>query len=69
MLEEVRAGEGVVEITHEPMPDIGWPQMTMDIPVTRRVDLNGFKAGDKVEFELKKGRDDVYRIVNMKSAP
>ena len=69
VLEAVRAGEGVVAITHEPIPELGWPKMTMELPVTRRVDLAGFKAGDRVEFELKKGRDDVYRIVNMKSAP
>ena len=68
VLEAVRASENVVNITHEPLPALGWPQMTMDLPVTRRVDLGEFKAGDAVEFEVKKGRDNVFRIVKMKPA-
>ena len=35
---------------------------------TRRVDLSNFKEGDKVEFVLKKGRDNRFRITEMKSA-
>ncbi|MCB1503397.1 MAG: copper-binding protein [Hyphomicrobiaceae bacterium] len=54
-----------VNLTHEPMPELGWPSMTMDLPVTGKVDLDGVKAGDKVTFRLKLGRDKVYRIMEM----
>jgi Cu(I)/Ag(I) efflux system protein CusF len=29
----------------------------VDLPVTSKVDLSGVKAGDKVSFKLKLGRD------------
>lgn len=57
-----------VNLTHEPIPDLGWPQMTMDLPVTSGVDLAGIAVGDKVAFKLKLGRDKVYRIMAMDKA-
>lgn len=57
-----------VNITHEPMPDLGWPEMTMDIPVTNKVDLSKTKAGDAVDFTVKLGRDKKYRIIDMAPA-
>lgn len=54
-----------VNVTHAPMPELGWPEMTMDLPVTAKVDLSTVKAGDAVAFRLKLGRDKVYRITEM----
>ncbi len=59
---------GSVNITHPPMPEINWPEMTMDIPVTGTVDLSGFSEGDTVRFTVRRGRDDVFRIVEMTPA-
>lgn len=56
---------GSVNITHPPMPEINWPEMTMDIPVAAMVDLSGFSEGDAVRFTVRRGRDDVFRIVDM----
>jgi Cu(I)/Ag(I) efflux system protein CusF len=56
-----------VNLTHEPMPALNWPKMTMDLPVTSRVDLAAVKPGDHIHFTLKLGRDDVYRIIEMKT--
>ncbi len=39
--------------------------MTMDLLVTKRVDLTPIKAGDKVDFKLKLGRDKTYRIIEI----
>lgn len=50
------------------MPDLGWPTMTMDLFVTKRVDLSGKEAGDKVSFKVKLGRDRQYRIIEMEEA-
>ena len=62
------APNNMVNLTHAPMPELNWPEMTMDLPTTRRVDLSSFNEGDKVEFMLKKGRDNRFRITEMKSA-
>lgn len=57
-----------VNLTHEPLPELGWPTMTMDLPVTSSVDLGTVKPGDKVTFRVKLGRDKAYRIMEMAPA-
>ena len=42
--------------------------MTMDLPVTRSVDLDKIKAGDKVNLTLKLGRDKQYRVIAVEPA-
>ena len=65
VLNAIDPDAGSVNITHPPMPEINWPEMTMDIPVTGTVDLSGFSEGDTVRFTVRRGRDDVFRIVDM----
>ncbi|HBR98726.1 MAG TPA: hypothetical protein DD979_15330 [Gammaproteobacteria bacterium] len=54
-----------VNLTHGPIPALKWMGMRMDLPVTRRVDLSGFQVGDDVQFTVKKGRDNQFRITEM----
>jgi Cu(I)/Ag(I) efflux system protein CusF len=68
MLHSVDVDGRMINITHEAIPSLSWPEMTMDLPVTKRVDLSAFKEGDKVHFTLKKGRDNQFRITSMESA-
>lgn len=68
VLNSVDADKGMVNLTHEPMPALGWPTMTMDLPVTNQVDLSAVKPGDKIDFTLKLGRDKQYRVMDMKPA-
>ena len=68
MLHRIDAGKNLVNISHEAIPALKWPEMTMDLPVTKRVDLSAFKVGDKVHFTLKKGRDNQFRITHMEPA-
>ncbi|MCH9807661.1 MAG: copper-binding protein [Alphaproteobacteria bacterium] len=68
VINSVDADKGMINLTHEPMPDLGWPTMTMDLPVTKRVDLGSVKAGDKVDFKVKLGRDKQYRVTDMEAA-
>lgn len=65
VINSVNAEGGSVNITHPPMPEINWPEMTMDIPVSGTVDLSAFNDGDTVQFTVRRGRDDVFRIVEM----
>lgn len=68
VINSVDAEKGTINITHEPMPELGWPTMTMDMPVTKRVDLGSVKAGDKVDFKVKLGRDKQYRVTEMEAS-
>lgn len=68
VLNAVDQGAASVNITHPPMPEINWPEMTMDVPVSGTVDLSGFSEGDAVRFTVRRGRDDVFRIVAMAPA-
>ena len=54
---------GKINVTHEPVPELGWPKMTMDLPVTRRVDLSKVKSGAHVNIKLKQGRDKQFRVI------
>ena len=51
-----------LNISHQAIPAIGWPAMTMDFPVAPSVDLKSVKAGDHVNFTLEKGADGMYQV-------
>lgn len=55
-------GDGLLNMTHEPIPALGWPDMTMDLPVKPGVDLDGIAKGDEIRFGLGKGVDGMFRI-------
>ena len=59
----IDADARTLNITHEPVKELGWPKMTMDLPVTRRVDLSAVKPGAKVRLRLKQGRDKQFRVM------
>ncbi|WP_169309106.1 copper-binding protein [Desulforhopalus sp. IMCC35007] len=52
----------MVNITHSPIPELNWPEMTMDLAVAKDVDLSVIKVGDKVKFHLMLDDDNVFRI-------
>ena len=68
VINSVDANRGQINVTHEPIPAIGWPKMTMDLPVTKRVDLGAVKPGSSVMIKLKLGRDKQYRVVEIMPA-
>lgn len=68
ILHNVDSKSGMVNVTHEAIPALGWPKMTMDLPVTKRVKLSQFSEGDKVHMTIKKGRDNKFRITKMMKA-
>jgi Cu(I)/Ag(I) efflux system periplasmic protein CusF len=51
-----------VNLSHQPIPDIGWPAMTMDFPVAPSVDLKTIKAGTRVNFTIEQGQGGMYEI-------
>jgi Cu/Ag efflux protein CusF len=56
-------GDGTANITHGPIPEIGWPAMTMDLAVMPDAAMTGdIKPGDAVSLMLIKGDDGMYAI-------
>ncbi len=57
-----------VNLTHQPIPEIGWPTMTMDFAVAPTVDLRAIKAGARVNFSMERGQDGMYQIQSIAPA-
>jgi Cu/Ag efflux protein CusF len=58
----VDAEQRTVNVSHEPIPSIGWPAMTMDFPVAPSVDLSSIQPGSRVSFTLARGANGTYVI-------
>lgn len=61
VLREIRTDENKINMQHDPIPALGWPEMTMDFKVKPEVSFEGLESGDTVEFELEE-EDDGYVI-------
>ena len=62
----VDARRHTVNLTHDPIPVLGWPGMTMDFGVAPSVDLAAVKPGDTVSFTVSKTPDGIYLIDTLK---
>lgn len=67
-LNRIDPSTGRVNITHGPIPSLGWSAMTMDFQVKDKAQLSKLKAGQKVSFELLKGSDGQYLITRITPA-
>jgi Cu/Ag efflux protein CusF len=54
-----------VNLTHEPIPELNWPEMKMDLDVAKDVNLKGLSSGQKIQFHIELGEDKVYRITEI----
>ena len=62
VLNTVEADSRTINITHEPIPELNWPTMTMDFPVASDVDLNGLELDRSLRFRINEGPDGRYQI-------
>lgn len=51
-----------VNISHGPIPEIGWPAMTMDLSLLEGAQVGEVEPGDTVMLMLEKGTDGMYGI-------
>lgn len=51
-----------VNLSHNAIPAIGWPAMTMDFAVALSVDLSALKPGARVNFMMDRSPDGMYVI-------
>jgi Cu/Ag efflux protein CusF len=57
-----------VNVSHGPIPAIGFPSMTMDFAVAPSVDLQAVKPGIRVNFTIEKGEGGMYVIQSIAPA-
>ena len=58
----VDAAAHKVNLSHDPIPKIGWPSMTMDFAVAPSVDLNSVQPGTSIKFDMEQGQGGMYVI-------
>ncbi len=68
VVNSVDAARKRINLSHGPIPAIGWPAMTMDFAVLPSVDLGKVKPGDKIDATLQKGKNDSYEIRSVQPA-
>jgi Cu/Ag efflux protein CusF len=51
-----------INLSHQPIPEIGWPAMTMEFPVAPSIDLKPIKPGTRVNFTIEQQPGGMYEI-------
>jgi Cu(I)/Ag(I) efflux system protein CusF len=51
-----------INLSHQPIPEIGWPAMTMEFPVAPSIDLKAIKPGTRVNFTIEPQPGGMYEI-------
>jgi Cu(I)/Ag(I) efflux system membrane fusion protein len=57
ILKELMPMQNKINMAHDPIPALDWPEMVMDFDLKENLSLKGLNKGDKVEFELEKGEN------------
>lgn len=68
MINSVHAAARKLNVTHDPIPTIGWPSMTMDFAVAPSVDLSAVTPGTRVNFDMEQGQGGMYVIQSIRPA-
>ena len=57
-----------INLSHNAIPSIGWPAMTMEFAAARSVDLRTIKPGARVTFTMQRDGDGMYVIQSVTPA-
>jgi len=68
VLNKIMLDDKKINVTHEAIPDLNWPAMTMDLDVSEGVDLEALSPDDAIQFHIELGGDKVYRITKIMKA-
>lgn len=55
-------------ITHDPVPELGWPAMTMDFVAAPELNLSADMQGKPGDFSMRKNADGMWELVEFKPA-
>ena len=69
LVNTVDAAAHKINLTHQPIPQIGWPTMTMDFSVAPSVDLGTVKPGSQINFSMEQGPGGMYVIQSISARP
>jgi len=64
VIDMVMPGMGMVKLTHQPIPEWDWPEMTMMFVLADNIDIESLSSGMKVSIEIRK-HDDDYEIIEL----
>lgn len=60
--------DGMVNLSHPPIPAIGWPAMTMDFPIDPSVAVSSLIPGRRLKIALGRNADGTYRVLAVDGA-
>lgn len=64
-IDSIDRSAGAIRISHEAVPSIGWPAMTMNFPVQDREALAQLTDGLSVEFSFTEQSDGQYVVTSI----
>lgn len=64
----VNIAQRKIGMRHEPIPELGWPVMTMEFAVAPAVNLQAIQPGARINFTLQKVPDGSYVIQSVQPA-
>jgi len=66
-LEEIDAAAGSVSVTHEPIPELQWPAMTMDFNVAGPEVFAGVAPGSRIRFEFEDRGEGEFAVTRVET--
>ncbi len=69
VINTIEQASRTLNVTHEPIPELNWPTMTMDFPAAKGVKLEGLKPDGKARFRIREGKDGRYEIDAIHPSP
>jgi Cu(I)/Ag(I) efflux system membrane fusion protein len=67
VIHTVDPAQGLLNMSHDPIGELGWPDMRMDFRVREPGLLDGFRSGDRVAFDLVREASGGYAIVSLQA--
>ncbi|BDW98283.1 efflux RND transporter periplasmic adaptor subunit [Maricaulis maris] len=65
VVDGVMASHGMIDLTHDPIPELGWPVMSMSFFALDAVSLDGLSEGDEVSFTLRQNDEGQWRLASI----
>lgn len=69
VINTIETDSRTLNVTHEPIPELNWPTMTMDFPVSKGVKLEGMKPDHRMRFRISEGEGRRYVIDAIDPSP
>ena len=67
IVDAIMASHGMIDLTHEPIPALDWPVMSMSFFALDGVSFGGLDVGDEVDFSLRQNAEGQWRIASISS--